>query len=122
MGRWLISWVSHTSSSLSYIVNYGILVGLLRRGVWKSPVKSGTRTILIETLTTVWTFRVMIKALPQISEIFFQIGLKLYYLRGHPRLIFMQQHQVWGKLDFSHTERPMEGESGLLFLPLALPL
>ena len=83
-------------------MGYLLLVGLLRRGAWKWPVKNGTRTILIETSTIVWTFRVMIKALHQISEIFFQIGPKLCCLRELPQLIFMQQLQVWGKLDLSH--------------------
>lgn len=116
MGRWFISWVSYISS-LSYIVNYGILlVGLLRREAWKSPVKNGTRTILIETSTTVWTFRVMIKALPQISEIYFLIGLKLYCLRGLLRLMFMQQLQVWEELDLLQKVS-MESESGSAFPP-----
>lgn len=100
-------------------MGYLLLVGLLRRGVWKSPVKNGTRTILIEILTTVWTFRVMIQALPQISETFFQIGLKLCCLREPPQLMFLQQ---WWQLDLAHKGPYMESENGLLFLPLTLPL
>ena len=96
MGRWLISWVSHHLFIILYIVNYGVtyyFVGLLRRGAWKSPVKNGMRAILIEALMILWTFRVMIKALPQISEVFFLIGLKLCCLKGLPRLMFTQLRQ-----------------------------